>query len=107
MIGNLRHRGYVIRENWADDGMGGQILAGESRQCVWVGIKSSKGGTVQTSGAVRNAETLQLIMRKTDVSASDAIEVAGKRYLIDNVAALNDREGYLLLEVHRREVTGG
>ena len=106
MIGRLRHKITIIRPAYRSDGFGGQVPDGETRRPAWAYVMKAAGNETLNNGAVTNAKTENILIRKTDVCASDFVEMDGGLWNISDISAYKDRAAYLILSIRRNEITG-
>ena len=106
MIGRLRHKIIIIRPSYRSDGSGGQIADGETRRPGWAYIMKAAGNETLNNGAVTNAKTENILIRRTDVQTSDHIIMDGAAWKISDISAYKDRAAYLILSIRRDQVTG-
>ncbi len=106
MIGHLRNHVTIVRKTYKSDGYGGQVFDKDKTKKVWAHIKTASGNEALTDGAVQNQKTRQLIIRNTDISASDFIILDGEEWNISNIERLDDKPYYLVVSIRAKEVTG-
>ena len=105
-IGSLRHIAFIVRRTYRSDGAGGQELDTESRRMVYAGVKTNSGTEAIADGAVTNAKTATLVIRNTDIRASDFIVYNRLLWNITDIEPVNGKPFYLYVYIRRQEVTG-
>lgn len=105
-IGQLRNIIEIRRTEYTSDGYGGQTASRTKSKKVWAHVKSASGSEALADGAVQNTKTKQLIIRVTDIKASDSVVLDGEEYNISDIERIDDKPFYLLVYLRGREVTG-
>ena len=106
MIGQMRNIIEIRRPEYVSDGYGGQTLKLTKTKRVWAHVKSASGTKQLVDGAVQNTKTKQIVIRNTDIRASDYIVLDGAEYNISDIERIEDKPFYLLVYLRGREVTG-
>jgi len=105
MIGDMRNRVRIVRKVYESDGYGGEVCTGTAAGQVWAAVKTASGSEGVDMDAVVNSKTRQIIIRRTDIKASDEVEMDGKTWLVSNVERQDDKQMYLLVSLREKEVS--